>query len=103
MSEKERRYQLFIFDYKKYVDAVKDNGFLKMDSSLYLYPDFIFTDDLKVKSVARLFRNNKTCKLMSQAYYFCNNCLQANRAVLGEEEEAVCPVCGSKDMTYHDN
>lgn len=102
MPEKERRYQLFIFDYKKYVDAVKDNGFLKMDSTLYTYPDFIFTDDLKVKSIARLFRSNKTCGLMSQAYYFCNNCLQANRAVFGKEEDAVCPVCGSKDITYHD-
>ena len=100
-AEKERRYQLFIFDYKTYNETTIENNFLKTKSTLYTYPDFIFTDDEIVKSKALKFRKDKINGLMTQDYIFCNDCLQASRALFGKEHEKFCPVCGSQNIQFH--
>lgn len=100
-NEYERRYQIFMFDYKQYADVVIESDYLKMTSSLYTYPDFILTDNKAVKNKASIYRKDKTRGLMTQDYYFCNNCLQSNRVLFGMRKEDVCPICGSTDITFH--
>ena len=99
--ENERRYQIFTSDDDEYVESVIEEGFFKMKSSLYTYPDFILTDDAVVKRRASICRKDKANALMTQDYYFCNNCLQTNRALTGKDDGQVCPVCGSKDVSYY--
>ncbi len=37
---------------------------------------------------------------MTQDYYFCENCLQANRALYDEQKDYCCPICGSKKLNF---
>ena len=100
-SENERRYQIFTSDDEEYVESVIEDGFFKMKSSLYTYPDFILTDDAIVKRRALIYRKDKTNGLMTQDYYFCNNCLQTCRFISWQEKIQVCPICGSENLTYY--
>lgn len=99
--EKERRYQTFVFDYKTYPELVIEDDYLKIKSSLYLCPDFILNSKSTLKSKFYKLRKYKTNATMTQDYYFCEECLQANRALYGKEREYCCPVCGSKNIHFH--
>ena len=100
-SENERRYQIFTSDDEEYVESVIEDGFFKIKSSLYTYPDFILTDDAVVKRRALIYRKDKTNGLMTQDFYFCNNCLQTCRFISWQEKIQVCPICGSENLTYY--
>ena len=99
--EKERRYQTFVFEYKDYKEIVIDQDYLKIKSSLYLCPDFALNckGNLRLKLLS--LRKSKTTALMTKDYYFCENCLQANRALYGKKEDYSCPICGSKKIYFH--
>lgn len=99
--EKERRYQTFVFDYKTYHELVIEDDYLKIKSSLYLCPDFILNSKSILKLKFYKLRKYKTNAIMTQDYYFCEECLQANRALYGQEKEYCCPVCGSKNIHFY--
>ncbi len=100
--EKERRYQTFVFDYKDYQELLIENDYLKIKSSLYLCPDFVLNSKSFLKSKLSALRKHKVTAIMTQDYYFCEDCLQSNRALYGKEEEYCCPVCGSINIHFND-
>ena len=98
--EQERRYQLFLFDYKNCIDVSIDNRFLKIKSSVYLYPDFIFSEHL-LKQEVKMRRVEKLRSTAMSNYIFCHNCLQADfdSGKLASCKQ-VCSVCGSTDTEF---
>ncbi len=94
-SEQERRYQLFIFDHTEYADLVIENDFLKIKSSLYLYPDFILTDNDMIKSRIKFNLDTKRKATALREYVYCENCCQSNFA---ESFYKKCPICGSNKL-----
>ncbi len=100
VDEQERRYQLFIFDYKDYKDLSIDDRFLKIKSSVYLLPDFIFSND-SLKYEIELFRKDKLNSIAMNDYIYCHNCLQSDfdsAKTYGIGESACCSICGSTDI-----
>ena len=100
-SEQERRYQLFIFDYKEYIDLDIENDFLKIKSSLYLYPDFILTDNGAIKSRIKFNLESKRNALASRKYAYCETCCQADftEGCKSSISYKKCPICGSEKIT----
>lgn len=95
-SEQERRYQLFVFDHKECADLVIENGFLKIMSSLYLYPDFILTDNETIKSKIKFNLGSKRKAIASREYVYCEDCCQSDFTEgCGASFYNKCPVCGS--------
>lgn len=99
-SEQERRYQLFIFDYKEYADLVIENDFLKIKSSLYLYPDFILTDNEAIRSKIKLYLANKRKAIALREYVYCEDCCQVDftAGCYSSTFYKKCPVCGSNRL-----
>lgn len=98
-EEKERRYQLFIFEDDDYYDLVVENNFLKIKSTLYLYPDFIITESQPLKIKGRLRRMEKLSATATRNYVFCEDCFQSDfTAGCLSSFYNKCPVCGSKNI-----
>lgn len=91
--EKERRYEIRIFDHN-YIDSTFDEKFLKIISSLYLLPDFINKDNLKHSRIA-IERKAKLQSISSRDYQFCNDCLQSD---FDNADDKICHVCGSNNV-----
>lgn len=98
--EAERRYQLFVFDYKDYNDSIIENDFLKINSSLYLYPDFLISKNDEVRNKVFLRRIEKLSAVASSDYIFCEQCFQADYsgAQMGNVPYKECPICGSSKI-----
>ena len=97
-NEMERRYQLFIFD-NDYYDQTIEQDFLKMKSSLYLYPDFLLSDNDNIKNKCKERRLEKLSWTATKEYMFCENCLQADFSAALLSSNTVhqkCSICGSK-------
>ncbi|MDQ0361517.1 hypothetical protein [Breznakia pachnodae] len=96
MNEKERRYEVSLSkDILTYKNIAIDNRFLKMKSTLFLYPDFISTNNIE-KSKLSLFRLDKVSKISTKEVLFCNDCLNDNVIVVGSDKK-ICNVCGSEN------
>lgn len=68
--EKERRYELFYFDYKNYMDLCIQDGFLKQKTTLYLYPDFLLTNNEKIHHKTGLRRMEKLNNVSNNNFLF---------------------------------
>lgn len=92
--EKEKRFQLFIYpeDYK-YLDFVIDKGFLKLKSTLFLYPDFILTN-INYETIKENLLI-KTKALAKNDYLFCETCLQVSYDY-AYKDDIICNICGNK-------
>lgn len=98
--EHERRYQLFIFDYKDYIDMSIDDRFLKIKSSVYLYPDFIFSEH-SLKREVEMRRVEKLRSIAMSNYVFCHNCLQSDfDSDKLDSCKQKCSICGSSDVEF---
>ncbi len=99
--EQERRYQLFIFDNEEYADLDVENDFLKIKSSLYLYPDFILTDNGVIRSRIKFNLEAKRKAIASKEYVYCEDCCQADftEGCMGSISYKKCPICGSEKIT----
>ena len=99
-DEAERRYQLFIFN-DNYVDSTIEDDFLKINSTLYLYPDFIISKNNEVRNKIYLRRIEKLSAVASSDYIFCEQCFQADYsgAKSGNTPYKKCPICDSDRIT----
>lgn len=98
-GEKERRYQLFIDKRCDYYDERIEDGFFKIKSSLYLYPDFLFCDNERIKIHCRKRIEEKLSVIATKSYMFCKNCLQADfSAANGLDYSSRCTICGSNEI-----
>ena len=99
-EEKERRYQLFIFEDDNYYDLLVENDFLKIKSTLYLYPDFIITDNQPIKIKGRLRRMEKLSATATRNYVFCEDCFQSDfTAGCLSSFYDKCPICSSENIS----
>lgn len=101
VEEQERRYQLFVCD-DNYYDLLIENDFLKIKSTLYLYPDFIISDNETIRIKGKYRRLEKLSATATKNYVFCENCFQAdfsagNYTSLPYKE---CPICGSTHLLH---
>ncbi len=102
MEERERRYVCYFYDSYSYLNAKEENGFMKIKSSLFMFPDYINHDNCMFD---QLYANVhlKLSKLHHKKYMFCNNCLYADFDKTATNDLELCPQCGSKDISfYHD-
>lgn len=100
--ERERRYVLFMYDEYEYIDVdLKDNRFLKLKTSLFIYPDFILGDN-PVKSFLKAKADKKRKAISTNPYLFCIDCLSRDfdNAAKGLAEVDKCQVCGSANIVY---
>lgn len=100
-DEQERRYQLFVFDYKDYVDLTIEDNFLKIKSSLYLYPDFVLTDNEVIKTKINIHLKEKLQAVASRDYIFCENCGQSDftEGCMRSNSYKKCSICGSTKLS----
>ena len=96
--ERERRYQLFIFDHD-YRDLVIENDFLKEKNTLYLFPDFFLSSDKILRQKMKRLRIEKINATATKSYNFCEECFQIDYSTI-EREERKCPVCGSSQVIH---
>ena len=94
-------YELFYFDYKNYRDLCIQDGFLKQKTTLYLYPDFLLTNNEKIHHQTGLRRMEKLNSVSNNNFLFCKKCFQSDYSIWGDQiKEYICPICGSKDFDF---
>ena len=97
-SENERRYQLFYYEQYPYLELNKDDRFLKIKSSIYLYPDNISEDNNRYNNIkANIF--DRYFATATKEFIQCNKCLNIDFEIFGLENNYVCPICGSNIYT----
>ena len=94
--ENERRYQIFYYDSYLYFDLKRDERYLKIKSSIYLFPDNISKDNNQFSSIrANIF--DRYIATATKEFIQCNDCLNIDYEVYGGEESYKCPICGAKN------
>lgn len=94
--EQERRYVLFVDKGALYHNALIEDEYLKVKSSLFLFPDFVLGEN-PVKDTLKWRADEKRHGLSRSGYYFCHDCLMRDYD-LGEARGSSCPICGSSRM-----
>jgi hypothetical protein len=97
--EKERRYEIILFDDYEYLDQKIEDGFLKQKTTLLKYPDLALKNHM-YHSVIKYNRMEKLNSLAVKDYVFCRSCLNSDfDSVMGYEEgKNNCIVCGSSKL-----
>jgi len=93
--EQERRYVIFQYPTYEYKDAIIEDNFLKVETSLFLYPDFILGNN-PIHSQLEILSNKKRNAISMKEYMHCNNCL-SNDFDNVWINPCTCPICGSKN------
>lgn len=95
--EKERRYQIFLYSNLDYYELKEEDGFLKIKTGLYLYPDFINKENVNYSKIkVNIF--DKYYAIAIKEFVQCENCLNLDYdfVVNGyDEEKYICKICGS--------
>lgn len=93
-QEQERRYVIEMYDEPKFIDATVEDGFIKIDTLLYLRPDFLlscsdcFHYSFEKEAIAHIKKDvTVPCSL-------CMDCLELNFNV----SEKTCRQCGSTNI-----
>lgn len=99
-DERERRYVCYFYDSYNYLNAREENGFMKIKSSLFMFPDYINHNNCMFD---QLYANVhlKLTKLHHKKYMFCNSCLYADFDITAHNDVDVCPQCGSKNISFY--
>lgn len=98
--ERERRYEIMIFNEYNYIDTSIDKEFLKIKTYLMLAPDFINKDNINHDLI--MANRLSKLKIETKPYLFCNDCLNNSfDAYVKKAHE--CPICKSKNITFFNN
>ena len=96
--ERERRYVLFLYDSTNYQHMIIENDFLKLDTTLFLYPDFVLGKHPKHSEMEKMIKE-KTTAISYKNYVFCNDCLDRDYDMdIYCKKNIQCPVCGSNNL-----
>ena len=99
--ERERRYVLFLYDSINYQHMIIENDFLKLDTSLFLYPDFVVGKHPKHSEIAEMIKE-KTKTISYKNYVLCNDCLDRDYDLdIYCQKNIKCPVCGSNNLDVY--
>ena len=93
--EQERRYVIFQYPNIEYRDSIFEDGFLKIKTSLFRYPDFILGNN-PVHSELDVLLTQKRNAISMKEYMHCNNCLSNDFDEVLKDTK-ICPICGSYD------
>lgn len=93
--EQERRYVIFQYPTYEYKDAIIEEDFLKIETSLFLYPDFILGSN-PMHSQLNFLSEQKRKAISMKEYMHCNNCLSNDFDNLWNNPSK-CPICGSSN------
>jgi len=98
--ERERRYVFFTYEKSEYLNAKVEDDFFKVESSLYMFPDFVLGDNPAIVELQRRADEKRT-RTSFRDYIFCRDCLMRDYdiAVIGEKINA-CPICGSHNVEH---
>ena len=101
--EKERRYQIFLFDDYEYIDLELDEKFLKVKTYLTMCPDFCnITNYCKY-----IIKENKErkMKIYTRPFYYCEYCFyhSFDESSYDKNEKKKCPICNSNDYYERNN
>ena len=97
-DEKERRYQIFYYDSYPYFDLKKDERFIKIKSSVYLFPDNVSKDNNQFETIrANIF--DRYYSIATKDFMQCNDCLNIDYEFWKSDEAYICPICGSTNGT----
>lgn len=96
-SEKERRYQIFLYPTLEYNELKVEDGFLKIKTGLFLYPDFINKENINYRNIkANIF--DKYCATAVKEFIQCEDCLNLDYDCwyeINDENPYKCKICGS--------
>lgn len=97
-QERERRYVLFLYESEKYREMKINDTFLKLKTSLFLFPDFVI-GNYREKEEVKMYVDTKRECLSYRSYLYCHNCLNRDYDVLtGTTSVKVCPICNSSNI-----
>ena len=97
-TERERRYVLFLYDDYDYNEMRIEDGYLKLKTSLFTFPDFVIGSHPE-KDAIGAFIDNKRKAISYKSYMFCRNCLNRDYDVVTDfEKNDTCPVCSSRNI-----
>ena len=96
-KERERRYVIFMYDDYEYVETIIEDDYLKMSTTLFLFPDFILGNN-PAKKIIQSHVENKQTFFMEGSYFHCKNCLMQDYDIAGYKPPTVCPICGSDQV-----
>lgn len=100
-DENERRYQIFYYDSYPYFDLNKDKRFIKIKSSVFLFPDIVSKDNNQFEIVrANIF--DRYYATATKEFIQCNDCLNIDYEFWNQEDSYICPICGSINGTKID-
>lgn len=94
--EKERRYVLFLYDNYEYKEMELDENFLKLQTSLFILPDFILGKN-PVRWDIRYQVDGKRKSISMKDYLFCKDCLMMDYDKILEKTDT-CPRCESHNL-----
>lgn len=98
-SEKEHRYVFFTYAKQEFVNAAIDGKFFKVETSLYMFPDFVLGEN-PGKGELRRRADEKRIRTSFRDYVFCPNCLMRDYDLAATGTYAGrCPICGSENAS----
>lgn len=75
-----------------------DDGYLKLETSLFMLPDFVLGENPVMSKLLRSVNNKRRASAMKD-YLFCYDCLSRDfDAVHNINNTIECPLCGSKNV-----
>lgn len=100
-SENERRYQVFYYQDYPYYEVTKDERFLKIKSSVFLFPDNVSRDNNNFDYIkANIY--DRYSSIATKEFIQCNDCLNIDYEVFCAHDQYVCQICGSKNCSRID-
>ena len=96
-DEKERRYQIFLYSNYDYYELKEEDGFLKIKTGLFLYPDFINEENINHSRI-RVNIFDKYYATAIKEFIQCESCLNLDYDYFinrHDEKTYTCKICGS--------
>lgn len=98
--EKEHRFVLFTYDGANYLNMRQEGNFIKIQTSLYMFPDFVLGDNPAFAELERRADEKRTATSWNN-YVFCHDCLMRDYDIAtSQKQRTVCPICDSKNVEY---
>lgn len=95
--EQERRYVIFLYDCYKYIDTRIEDIFLKTETNLFLYPDFMLGMHKGKNAIGNNI--NKRRKATAKPYLYCSDCFNCDYDMLFNQNQITkCPICCEKNI-----
>lgn len=96
-SERERRYVLFMYPEYNYSNARLEDGYLKIKSTAYMFPDFIEGDNVICREGIKKRIDEKRYNISNKKHFFCKKCFNFDFDLPNRNIEK-CPICNASDF-----